>query len=82
MTFWLIAALLSLSALAFVLLPLLKPKLGNKKLIVFLVVVGLPLIAVMAYQKIGHPDIAAQSAVMNAPSAASAKKNASSTPFS
>lgn len=72
MTFWLIAAFLSLVALAFVLLPILKPKLGNKKLIVFLVVVGLPLIAVFAYQKIGHPDIAAQSPVMNAPTAASA----------
>jgi hypothetical protein len=50
----------------------LKPKLGNKKLMVFLIVVGLPLIAVIAYQKIGHPDIAAQSPAMNAKSATSA----------
>jgi cytochrome c-type biogenesis protein CcmH len=60
MTFWLLAGFFSLVALAFVLLPILKPKLGNKKLIVFAVVVGLPLIAVLAYQKIGHPDIAVQ----------------------
>jgi len=60
MTFWLLAGFFSLVALAFVLLPILKPKLGNKKLIVFAVVVGLPLIVVLAYQKIGHPDIAVQ----------------------
>ena len=60
MTFWLLAAVFSLVALAFVLLPILQPKLGNKKLIVFAVVVGLPLIVVLAYQKIGHPDIAVQ----------------------
>ena len=68
MTFWLLAAFFSLVALAFVLLPILKPKLGNKKLIVFAVVVGLPLIAVLAYQKIGHPDIAVQAPVALMPS--------------
>ena len=72
MTFWLLAAFLSLVALAFVLLPILKPNLGNKKLIVFLVIVGLPLIAVIAYQKIGHPDIVGQAPIMNAPGATSA----------
>jgi len=71
MTFWLLAAFLSLVALAFVLLPILKPKLGNKKVIVFAVVVGIPLIAVLAYQKIGHPDIAVQPSLASMPAAPS-----------
>lgn len=63
MMFWIIIGLMSLLALAFVLLPIIKPGIGRKPLLIAGLALGLPLAAYLAYQKIGTPVAATQPAM-------------------
>lgn len=58
MMFWILVGLMSLLALAFVLLPILKPGMGRKPLLIAALVIGVPLAAVVGYQKLGSPTAA------------------------
>jgi cytochrome c-type biogenesis protein CcmH len=64
MIFWILIGLMTILALAFVLLPIFKPEMGRKPLLIVGLVVGLPLLAVLGYQKLGAPKAATQSASM------------------
>lgn len=55
MMFWILVGLMSALALAFVVLPMIKPGVGRKPLLMIALVVGVPLAAVVAYQKLGTP---------------------------
>lgn len=60
MTFWILVGLMSVLALAFVLMPVLKPGMGRKPLMIAGIVLGVPLLAVLGYQKLGSPTAATQ----------------------
>jgi cytochrome c-type biogenesis protein CcmH len=62
MTFWIWVGILTLLALTFVVAPIIKPGIGRKPLLIAGLAVGLPLVAVVAYQKLGTPTAATQSA--------------------
>ena len=66
MIFWILVGLMSVLALAFVLLPIVKPGMGRKPLLIVGVTAGLPLLAILAYQKLGTPGavVAPQPAMM------------------
>jgi cytochrome c-type biogenesis protein CcmH len=61
MIFWILVGLMTILALAFVLLPIFKPEIGRKPLLIAGLVLGLPLIAVLAYEKLGSPAAVKQS---------------------
>ena len=63
MTFWFLVGLMSILALAFVLLPIVKPGIGRKPLLIIGLALGVPLAAVLAYQQLGTPVAATQSAM-------------------
>lgn len=56
MTFWIVAGVMSVLALAFVLVPIVKPGMGRKPLLIGGLAVVIPLVAVLIYQKLGTPD--------------------------
>jgi cytochrome c-type biogenesis protein CcmH len=58
MTFWILVGLMTLSALAFVVVPVVKPGGGRRPLLVVCFVVAIPLTAVLLYQKLGTPEAA------------------------
>lgn len=60
MTFWILVGLMSVLALAFVLLPIVKPGVGRKPLLIIGLAVAVPLAAVLGYQKLGTPTAATQ----------------------
>ncbi len=60
MTFWILVGLMSVLALAFVLMPVIKPGVGRKPLLIAGLVLGVPLLAVLGYQKLGTPTAATQ----------------------
>lgn len=60
MMFWILVGLMSVLALAFVLLPIVRPGMGRKPLLIVGLVVGVPLAAVLGYQKLGTPTAATQ----------------------
>lgn len=66
-TFWILVGLMSLLALVFVLMPIIKPGVGHKPLLIAGLAVGVPLVAVLAYQKLGTPVAATQPAPLMPP---------------
>ncbi|MDP3742842.1 MAG: tetratricopeptide repeat protein [Methylotenera sp.] len=64
MMFWILAGLMSLLALAFVLIPIVKPGIGRKPLLIVGLLIGIPLAAVLIYQKLGVPTAAIQPALL------------------
>jgi len=63
--FWILVGLMSLLALAFVLIPIVKPAgMGRKPLLIIGLVIGIPLVAVLIYQKLGVPTAAIQPALL------------------
>lgn len=60
MIFWILVALMTLLALAFVMLPVLKPGMPRKPLLIGGVVLAVPLVAVLAYQRLGTPSATTQ----------------------
>jgi cytochrome c-type biogenesis protein CcmH len=66
MMFWLLVGLMSVLALGFILLPILKPGMGRRPLLIAGLVLGLPLAAVLAYQKLGTPTAVTQPAMPSA----------------
>ncbi|MDP2102392.1 MAG: tetratricopeptide repeat protein [Methylotenera sp.] len=64
MMFWILAGLMSLLALAFVLIPMVKPSIGHKPLLMVGLLIGIPLAAVLIYQKLGVPTAAIQPALL------------------
>lgn len=60
MMFWILVGLMSVLALAFVLLPIVRPGMGRKPLLIVGLVVAVPLAAVLGYQKLGTPTAATQ----------------------
>ena len=67
MIFWALLVAMVLLALAFVVVPVLKPEIGRKPLLIGGVVVLIPLIAVALYQKIGTPTVATSAPMPNMP---------------
>jgi cytochrome c-type biogenesis protein CcmH len=63
MMFWILVGVMSVLALAFVLVPIVKPGIGRKPLLIAGLAIGVPLIAVLAYQKLGTPTAATQPAM-------------------
>lgn len=72
MMFWILVAVMSALALAFVLLPIIKPGVGRKPLLIIALVVGVPLAAVVGYQKLGTPTAATAPAMPMPPMQAGA----------
>lgn len=66
MTFWILAGVMSLLALGFVLVPILKPGMGRKPLLIGALAVVIPLAAVLAYQQLGSPSAATPPAMQPA----------------
>lgn len=64
MTFWILAGVMSVLALAFVLVPIIKPGMGRKPLLIGGLAIVIPLVAVLAYQKLGTPMAATQAPAM------------------
>lgn len=60
MTFWILAGVMSVLALAFVLVPIVKPGMGRKPLLIGGLAVVIPLVAVLAYQQLGTPAAVTQ----------------------
>lgn len=60
MTFWILVGLMTVLALAFVLLPIVKPGAGRKPLLIIGLAIGVPLLALLGYQKLGTPTAATQ----------------------
>jgi len=69
MMFWILVGLMSVLALAFVLLPIIKPGMGRKPLLIVGLAVGVPLAAVVGYQKLGTPTAATTPAMPSMPPA-------------
>jgi len=63
MTFWILVGVMSVLALAFVLVPVIKPGMGLKPLLIAGIAIAVPLAAVLAYQKLGTPTAATQPAM-------------------
>ncbi len=55
MTFWILVGVMVVLALAFVVVPVVKPGVGLKPLLIGGLVVVIPLVAILAYQKLGTP---------------------------
>lgn len=72
MMFWILVGLMSVLALAFVLLPIIKPGMGRKPLLIVALAVGVPLAAVVGYQKLGTPTAATTPAMPTMPPATQA----------
>lgn len=60
MMFWILVGVMTLLALAFVIVPVVRPDMGRKPLLIGGLVVMIPLVAVLAYQKLGTPTAATQ----------------------
>ncbi|OIQ83735.1 formate-dependent nitrite reductase complex subunit NrfG [mine drainage metagenome] len=60
MTFWVLVGLMTVVALAFVMLPIVRPVAGRKPWLVMALLIGLPLAAILVYQRIGTPEAAIQ----------------------
>ena len=60
MTFWILVGVMSALALAFVLVPVIKPGMGLKPLLIAGIAIAVPLAAVLTYQKLGTPTAATQ----------------------
>ncbi len=58
--FWGLVGLMSLLAVAFVLLPIVRPGVGRKPLLIAGLAIGIPLAAWLGYQKLGTPGAATQ----------------------
>lgn len=67
MTFWILAGVMSILALAFVLVPIIKPGAGRKPLVIGGITIVVPLVAILAYQQLGTPSAATQAPVMPPP---------------
>jgi len=65
--FWILVGLMSLFALAFVVIPIVKPETKRKPLLIIGLVICLPIAAVLVYQKIGTPTAATQPAMQMPP---------------
>src|SRR5665647_128676 len=63
MMFWILIGLMSLLALAFVVIPVVKPGTKRKPLLITSLVICLPIAAVLIYQQIGTPTAATQPAM-------------------
>jgi cytochrome c-type biogenesis protein CcmH len=63
MTFWILVGVMTLLALAFVVVPIVKPGVGRKPLLLGGLAVVIPLVAVLTYQKLGTPIAATQPAM-------------------
>src|SRR3989344_2487920 len=60
MTFWILVGVMSALVLAFVLVPVIKPGMGLKPLLIAGIAIAVPLAAVLTYQKLGTPTAATQ----------------------
>jgi cytochrome c-type biogenesis protein CcmH len=60
MTFWILVGVMTVLALAFVVVPIVKPGVGRKPLLIGGLAVVIPLVAVLVYQKLGTPTAATQ----------------------
>jgi cytochrome c-type biogenesis protein CcmH len=58
MIFWILVGVMTVLALAFVVVPIIKPGMGRKPLLIGGLAVIIPLAAVLAYQKLGTPEAA------------------------
>ncbi|MDP3677837.1 MAG: hypothetical protein Q8R23_01945, partial [Methylotenera sp.] len=65
MMFWILVGLMSLLALAFVLIPIVKPGVGRKPLLIITLVIAVPLVAVLTYQQLGMPTATTQSVLLS-----------------
>ena len=65
--FWILIGLMSLFALAFVVIPIVKPETKRKPLLIIGLVICLPIAAVLVYQKIGTPTAATRPAMQMPP---------------
>lgn len=63
MTFWILAGVMTILAVAFVVVPVIRPGVSRKPLLIGGLAVVIPLVAVLAYQKLGTPTAATQSAM-------------------
>ena len=63
MMFWILVGLMSLLALAFVVIPVVKPGTKRKPLLIAGLVICLPITAVFVYQQLGTPTAATQPAM-------------------
>ena len=63
MMFWILVGLMSLLALAFVVIPVVKPGTKRKPLLIVGLVTCLPIVAVLIYQQLGTPTAATQPAM-------------------
>jgi len=63
MTFWILVSVMTVLALAFVVVPIVKPGVGRKPLLIGGLAVVIPLVAVLVYQKLGTPIAATQPAM-------------------
>ncbi len=64
MIFWILVGVMTILALAFVVVPIVKPGMGRKPLLIGGLAVVIPLVAVLAYQKLGTPTAATQAPMM------------------
>jgi cytochrome c-type biogenesis protein CcmH len=67
MMFWILVGLMSLLALAFVVIPVVKPGTKRKPLLITGLVICLPITAVFVYQQLGTPTAATQPAMQMPP---------------
>jgi len=67
MMFWILVGLMSLLALAFVVIPVVKPGTKRKPLLIIGLVTCLPIAAVLVYQQLGTPTAATQPATQMPP---------------
>ena len=64
MMFWILVGVMTVLALAFVVVPIVKPGIGRKPLLIAGLAVTIPLVAVLAYQKLGTPTAVTQPPMM------------------
>jgi cytochrome c-type biogenesis protein CcmH len=72
MTFWILVGVMTVLAMAFVVVPIVKPGVGRKPLLIGGLAVVIPLVAVLVYQKLGTPTVATQPAMLMPPMQAGA----------
>ncbi|MCX7628099.1 MAG: tetratricopeptide repeat protein [Methylophilaceae bacterium] len=60
MTFWILAVVLVLLALAFIVVPMIRPGLGRTPGLIALLAAGVPVVAMLAYRQLGTPEVATQ----------------------
>lgn len=67
MTFWILVGVMSVLASAFVLVPVIRPGMGQNSLLIAGIAIAVPLAAVLVYQKLGTPTAATQPAMSMPP---------------